>query len=412
MKTCNHSPKTCGAGICTGPLSAYLEAFCLKDEALGHSPAIRAQHRHLLEQLDLWLTNNARGLEDINEDLLECFARGAGCHRKLGARTTLRLFLGLLREAGAIGPFKFAKPPCSGEALVREYTDFLINECGLAGKTAFARAMYVGRFLSVRFGARPVCLTQLRAQEVLDFVRDNVRGLSRSHASQLAASLRSFFRFARQRDYIEIDLVASVPRIAGWKLSVLPKSLPPGGAEQTLRCCDRKSAQGMRDYAILMLLARLGLRAGEVVALRLEDIDWALAQLTVRSRKGGTWCRLPMCREVGEALACYLKDARPKCASRHVFVRVGKAPVREFSSSGAIYRITRRALERAGVDSARKGAHVFRHTLAGELLKKGASLEQIGRILRHKSPDATAIYAKVDLESLRALAMPWTGGAL
>ncbi|MCL1921574.1 MAG: site-specific integrase [Kiritimatiellaeota bacterium] len=411
MKTCNHSPKTCGAGACAGPLSAYLEAFCLKDEALGYSPVIRARHRHLLEQLNLWLESSGQGLEDINEHLVECFAQGTGCHRKEGARTTLRLFLELLREAGVIGPAQLEKPSCPVGALVREYTDFLINECGLAGKTAFIRARHVGRFLSVRFGARPVHLTQLRAQEVIDFVRDNVRGLSRSHASQLAASLRSFFRFARQRGNLNADLLASVPRVAGWKLSVLPKSLPPGGAEQALRCCERKSAQGMRDYAILMLLARLGLRAGEVVALRLEDIDWARAQLTVRSKKGGVWCRLPMCREVGEALACYLKNARPKCASRHVFVRVDKAPLKEFSCTGAIGYIVRRALDRAGVDSARKGSHVFRHTLAGELLKNGASLEQIGRILRHKGPDATAIYAKVDLESLRALAMPWIGGA-
>lgn len=168
----------------------------------------------------------------------------------------------------------------------------------------------------------------------------------------------------------------------------------------------------MRDYAVLMLLARLGLRAGEVVAMQLEDIDWMRGELAVRSEKRGGLSRLPLGRDVGAALACYLKNARPKCDSRHVFVRMGKAPPRKFANGSSISAIVRGAIMRAGVDSPRRGALVFRHTLASDLLKKGASLEQIGRILRHKSPEATAIYAKVDLAALRALAMPWMGGSL
>lgn len=414
MKTHHHSPKTCGAGVCAGPLSAYLETFRLKDQALGYKQHTCAQHRLLLGRLNLWLVRNGRRLEDIDEHLIECFVPHADHHQKAGARTTLRRFLELLREAGAIGPAKPVMPACPVEALVRDYKCFLINECGLAAGTVYVRALYASRFLSSWFGTGPVRLEQLRARDLIAFVSGSARQFPRGHVVRhLAAGMRSFLRFARLRGLVASDLAASVPRLASWKQAGgLPGQLPEGGTEQALAHCDLRRPEGMRDYAVLMLLAHLGLRAGEVAALRLEDIDWAAAQLTVRPKKGGGWSRLPLRREVGAALARYLKRARPKCASRHVFVRMGKAPFREFASSMSICIIARNALMRAGVKLPRMGAHVFRHTLARNLLKRGASLEQIGRVLRHKSMDATAIYAKVDLEGLRSVAMPWMGGAL
>ena len=387
-------------------------AFCLKDEVFGYKPCIRAHHRHLLEQFNQWLVGNGWRLEDINEALVECFMLEAAFHRRSGARPTLRRFLDMLREAGAIEPAARVEPHCPIEVLVREYMRFLARERALATQTCLCRAGHAREFLRSRFDTGPVRLSQMRAQDVIGFVRHSICAVSRAYALAKAISLRCFLRFARHRGYIESDLAASVPRVAGWKLAGLPKLLARGGVQRVLKCCDFKSAIGMRDYAILLLLARLGLRAGEVVAMRLEDIDWARAQLTVRSEKGGVWSRMPLCREVGRALARYLKHARPKCASRHVFVRIGRAPLREFSRHSAIGAIVRRALKRAGVNSPRKGAHVFRHTLASDLLQKGSSLEQIGRILRHKDPDTTAVYAKVDLMALRAVAMPWTGGDL
>ena len=160
---------------------------------------------------------------------------------------------------------------------------------------------------------------------------------------------------------------------------------------------------------ILLLLARLGLRAGEIVALQLDDVDWVNAQLTVRSKKGDGWARLPLPIDVGRALARYLK-VRPPSPYRNVFVR-GYAPYTPFVASGPISVLARKAIERADVKSARTGAHVFRHSLATEMLRRGASLDEIGRVLRHRHPDSTAIYAKVDLNALRGLALPWPGGA-
>jgi integrase len=166
---------------------------------------------------------------------------------------------------------------------------------------------------------------------------------------------------------------------------------------------------GRRDYAILLLLARLGLRAGEVVKLRLEDVDWENARITVCG-KGGKWAQLPLPADVAKAIARYLRHDRPRCACRRLFIR-DYAPIEGFSRAGSIASIVKRALGKAGVVSARKGAHLLRHSLATEMLRKGASLDEIGEVLRHRSPDTTAIYAKVDLTSLRALALPWPGGA-
>ena len=175
-----------------------------------------------------------------------------------------------------------------------------------------------------------------------------------------------------------------------------------------LDCSERNTAVGRRNYAILLLLARLGLRACEVVALNLEDIDWENARITIRA-KGGRWNQLPLPTDVGEALALYLRHARPSCPCRRVFIR-DRAPRRGFAGSQAICPVVRRAIQRAGVESARKGAHLFRHSLATSMIRQGASLDEIGELLRHRSPNTTAIYAKVDLPALRSLALPWPGG--
>jgi integrase len=189
----------------------------------------------------------------------------------------------------------------------------------------------------------------------------------------------------------------------------VPKFLPHGAVEQILKHCERRSACGMRDYAILLLLSRLGLRAGEVVSLTLDDIDWRAGQLTLHC-KGHRSAQVPLIAEVGDALAHYIQHGRPRCTTRRVFIR-DHAPRVGFANSSAICCIVERALARAGVHSARKGAHLFRHTLATQMLRHGASLGEIGQVLRHRHPDTTRIYAKVDLSALRTLAVAWPGGA-
>lgn len=224
----------------------------------------------------------------------------------------------------------------------------------------------------------------------------------------MTTAMRSFLQYARYRDYIRADLAACVPCVADWSSASIPKSLPLKHVKGVLASCNRKTAIGRRDYAILLLLARLGVRAGEVVSLELEDIDWEAGYLTVRG-KGDRSAQLPLPADVGKAIAAYLKNGRPRSKSRCVFLR-GHAPAFSFKSSQAVSTLVRHALARAGIKCPRKGAHQFRHTLATEMLRQGASLAEIGELLRHRHPQTTSIYAKVDLPSLRTLALPWPGG--
>ena len=191
-------------------------------------------------------------------------------------------------------------------------------------------------------------------------------------------------------------------------LNVQSAETPSGSGGSARDNCDQNTSLGRRNYAILLLLARLGLRAGEVVGLNLEDIDWDNALITVWA-KGKQRAQLPLPVDVGQAVAQYLHRDRPRCSSRRLFIR-DCAPLAALGYSEAITKIVRRALKKAGVESPRKGAHLLRHSLATDMLQKGASLDEIGEVLRHKSPDTTAIYAKVELDALRALALPWLGG--
>jgi integrase len=197
--------------------------------------------------------------------------------------------------------------------------------------------------------------------------------------------------------------------VASWSFSAIPKSLPSGTVQRILAQHDRTTPIGRRNYAILLLLARLGLRAGEVVALNLEDLDWDTGLIRFR-RKGGRWTQLPLPGDVGGAIVAYLRSDRPRCSSRRVFLR-HRAPVRGFAHTITVSSIVRRALIGAGIDFGRTGAHLFRHTLAVDLLRNGASLDEIGDVLGHRSPNTTALYAKVDVDSLRTIALPWPGGA-
>jgi integrase len=212
----------------------------------------------------------------------------------------------------------------------------------------------------------------------------------------------------RHQGEIPIDLAKCVLPVAMWSLSTLPKFLPAGTVQQLLDHRERETPRGKRNYAVLLLLARLGLRACEIVALELDDIDWDNGRITIHG-KSGRVAQMPLPSDIGEAIASYLRFGRPCCTCRRVFLR-HRAPVRGFAHSITVSTIVRRALIDAGIDSARKGAHLFRHTLATDLLRQEVSLDEIAELLRHQSPNTTALYAKVDLTALRALALPWPGG--
>jgi site-specific recombinase XerD len=293
--------------------------------------------------------------------------------------------------------------------LTREFEEFLHAERGLASSTVCDYSDTARDFLADRFRGQALHLERLRARDLHNFVLREIRRVSRSHGKGAVTALRSFLRFLLQRGAIHTDLVRTLPGVATWRLSHLPKSLPPEQVEQLLACCDRSTPTGKRDYAILLLLARLGLRGGEVLAMTLEDLDWERGEIVVRG-KGQRLERLPLPAKVGAALACYLREVRPARATRRVFIRM-KAPLQGLAGPSAICCIVRRALRRAGLNPELKGAHLLRHSLATNLLRRGASLGEIGQLLRHQQPTTTQIYAKVDIAALRGIALPWPGGA-
>ncbi|MBV8414023.1 MAG: tyrosine-type recombinase/integrase [Verrucomicrobia bacterium] len=369
-------------------------------------------HLRLFAKLDLWLLTRKQRLWELNEKKVDKFLKRLRakhptvCH---GAPTASRLLLTVLRDIGVVAPKREPVATTPAERLANQYRVFLKQERGLDCATIYNYSRHVDRFLAEQFGGGRINLRALSVSDIGAFVRRHAPRHGRGWAAQMVTGLRSFFRFAQLQGVVESDLAALVPSVPSWEMSGPPKHLQSEAVQRVLSACDRSTVKGKRDYAILLLLARLGLRAGEIVALQLDDIDWANGELVVRSKKGDGWARLPLPMDVGRALERYLM-VRPPSPYRNVFVR-GYAPYTPFVASGPVSVLVRKAIERAGVKSVRTGAHIFRHSLATEMLRRGASLAEIGRVLRHRDPDSTAIYARVDLEALRELALPWPGGA-
>src|SRR5260370_30504952 len=281
----------------------------------------------------------------------------------------LSRFLAWLGQTGVVEQQREPATKGPRQNVTHQFQHYLLQERRLSKATLQNYVPFIDQFLSERFRNKRLNLSTLRATDVTGFVQREAHRLSPGRAKLLVKAVRSFFRYLRHRGEIPLDLAGCVPTVPNWSRSTLPKFLPPGTVQRVLKRCDRQAPLGRRNYAILLLLARLGLRGGEVVALNLEDIDWETSQMTVHG-KGGRSTPMPLPADVGEAVAAYLRNGRPRSSSRRVFIRA-KAPLGGFASSVAISLIVMRALERAGVESARQGADLFRHTLACDLLRQG-----------------------------------------
>jgi site-specific recombinase XerD len=387
-----------------GPLAPHLDSYLRRIGQEGFLPSSVPMQMYAIARFSNWLQTVQLDLHQVDEAAVERFLQRDPSLAHSNESAPLRRFLALLREIGLTA----ARAPESRnrqQRFIDEYQRYLRQERGLAETSLSNYVSFAEQFLSSRFGDSDMDFPELTATDVTKFVQDRAHQLSPGRAKLLVTALRSFLRYLRHQGEISVDLAECVPPVAVWSLSTVPKFLPAGAVQRVLDHCERKTPDGKRNYAVLLLLARLGLRACEIVAMSLDDIDWDNGRLTIRC-KGGRWAQLPLPSDVGEAIAIYLCSGRPRSLCRHVFLR-HRAPIHGFAH---IYTIARRALIRAGIDSARKGSHLFRHTLATELLRQGASLEEIGELLRHRSPNTTAVYAKVDLTALRTLALAWPGG--
>jgi site-specific recombinase XerD len=324
-------------------------------------------------------------------------------------RQALKLLLLLLREQGISSPG--SSSITAVDRMCAEFAQHLRCNHALAVATVDTYTRVARQFLTWRFGKAEIYLHDLLPIDSIAFVQLESRRMAPSAVKGAANALRSLLRFAEFRGEVRPGLSAGVPSVATWTTTPpIPKAIAAAHAQRAIDSCDRLTAIGQRDRAVLLLLARLGLRACEIIRLTLDDIDWDQAQLRIRG-KGGRQSLLPLPVDVGIAIATYLQQGRLPCDDRHIFLR-SMAPIRALlDGSDGIGSIVNYALARAEVDAPHRGSHQFRHALAAHMLRQGASLPEIGQVLRHRSPQTTSIYAKVDLESLRTLAMAWPGSA-
>ena len=394
--------------VCIGSIAAHIDKFaeCLAGEGYV-SQTVKAKYA-LVADLSHWLKQRGVPLAKLDEARLKQFHAHRRGSRRRGDVSTGHQLLELLRRLGVVPAAPQKVDQTALGRLTRDYERFLSSERGLAPATLISYLPIVRRFLTAHFGNKALRLQDLQPQDLHRFILRQVPSGSRTYSKLMVTALRSFLRFLCQRGSIKTDLASALFGVAHWRLSHLPKSLPPDQVERLLRCCDHSTASGQRDYAILLLLARLGLRGGEVLAMTLDDLDWERGEILVRG-KGQRLERLPLPEDVGTALVHYLCRVRPTCSTRKVFIRL-KAPRRGLRQT-SICCVVRRALQRAGLNPDFKGAHLLRHSLATKMLRRGASLGEIGQLLRHRQPTTTQIYAKVDIKALRGIALPWMGGA-
>jgi site-specific recombinase XerD len=392
-----------------GPLAPFAAGFAAELERVGYTRNAAALQLLLMAQLSDWLERERLTAAALTPGRVEAFAAarraaGQGTYRSAKALAPLLVYL---RRLGVVPAVADAEVTAVGVLLAR-YRVFLTVERGLTAGTIRGYVDAVRPFLEGRLDAAgELELRELTAADVLGFVLAACPGRRRGSAKLIVTALRSLLGFLHVAGLAARPLASAVPSVAGWRLAGLPRALEPGQAGRLLASCDREAPAGLRDFAILTLLVRLGLRRGEVAGLALDDIDWRAGELIVHG-KGSRSERLPLPADVGEAIAAYLHRARPcSVEGRPVFVRI-KAPHRALTPGG-VTQVVVAAAHRAGLPPIT--AHRLRHTAATELLRAGAPLVEIGQLLRHRSELTTAIYAKVDRDRLRELARPWPEGA-
>jgi site-specific recombinase XerD len=395
-----------------GPLGAHIDSFARILEVQGYKRSTAKYKITIVADFSRWLDQQGFSVTDLDEITLNKFLLYRGRRRSIFKiePPTLRDLLKHLRKTGVVPDAVRVDDDSKLKRIECGFAKYLAKERGLEHRTIDSYLPIARKFLSDQFGTGPIVLNDLHPSDIVRFILRCTETVGSKSAQRIVCSLRSFFRFLYQQGETAIDLSPSALTVANRRLSELPKFLEPEQVERLLQSCNQDTLIGQRDYVILLLLARLGLRAGDVVHMMLDDIDWEVGELIVCG-KSDRQQRLPLAQDVGEALVKYLCDGRPPCSSRRVFIRI-KAPHKGFSSSVAICNIVRRALRRAKLNPAFKGSHLLRHSLATQMLRGGASLAEIGEILRHQKLDTTQIYAKVDLAALSALAQPWPGGEI
>lgn len=387
-----------------GPFGRQIEEFIEGLRSRGYAANSIREKRLILAEMSRWSLRHRATAFD--EGQLRGFLSDRRRRYRTvgGVRATGLQVIEFLRSRGDVGPAFPAAARGPAGRIESEFTTYLREERGVGEATISVYLRLVHPFVIKHCDDRPRGLARLDAARVIRFVLRHCGKVSPASAKLRVTALRSFLRFAYVRGATNLDLGLAVPTVPNWRLATLPRFIPAEQVRRLIRSCDRHTPGGRRDRAILLLLARLGLRAGEVTHLRLEDIDWDAGELIVHG-KGQRQDRLPLPPDVGRAVADYVRRDRPRCTSRAVFIR-RQAPLCGLGSTG-VSHVVERAIRRLGLQAPSHGAHLLRHSLATDLLRRGSSLLEIAQLLRHRSPETTMLYAKVDFDALRRVALPW-----
>lgn len=388
-----------------GRMHAHVEGFQARLLELGYTPGTVRDMLKTVGRLGRWMASTDVEPSQLDEASIDAFraALRAGGTRRVPGRRAFRPLLDYLTDQGVVPIEVVASTPV--EELLTDYRAWLIVERGLAAATVLRYEKLARRFLNERAAEDGSgFVADLTAAHVTAFLLHESARVSVGAAKGRVAELRSLLRFVYLEGMTPVALATAVPPVAGWHETRVPAGVAAADVTRLLDSCDRTAAVGIRDFAMLVVVARLGLRSAEVAGLELDDVDWRAGEIAVRG-KGRRSDRLPLPGDVGEALSAYVCQARPATSIRKVFL-THKAPRRAIRPD-LVSDATRRACDRAGVP--RVGAHRLRHALATDLLQRGATLVEVSQVLRHRDLATTAVYAKVDLATLRGLAQPWPG---
>ena len=393
-------------------LAPWVAEFTRHLSETGHTLLTVNSYKRLSCHFGHWLALVKIAVTDIDEGVIDRFARHrCGCPG--GRREThvsgnyvrrVRQFIEFLRERGIVRREIASMVPVPVlDRRVVQFQDWLRQHRGIAESTIDQRGRLIMRLLPT-LGNRP---RRWNAHLVREAVIAEAKLISRGHAKLMTTALRAYLRFLSAHGLCRAGLEHAVPTIPEWRLSTLPRYIDASAVDRLIATCDLTTPTGLRDRAILLLLARLGLRAGDIISLRLDDIDWRQATVSVRG-KGRRETRLPLPQDAGDAVLAYLQRARPRVEGDQVFYALN-APIRPLTSRSVVAYIVRSAIRKAGIDAPIKGAHLLRHSAATAMLRGGATLDMVGAVLRHRSPDMTAHYAKVNVTMLQQIAQPWPG---
>lgn len=396
-------------GVRREPFPGYLRGFGEVLLAAGHTLGSVSQYLRAAAHFGCWLETCGQGVDGLDlaklqrfgEHLRSCRCPGRRRSRSSSAIGRVLRFIEYLKTTGVLVPDLAEATAGDAPPVLLRFRDWMRQQRGATDATVEGYGLYVTALFEA-LGDDPAVYT---AHALRRFILNRSKTYATGTTKKLITATRMFLRFCVAEGLCTPFLDAAIPTVANWRLAPLPGYLQAAEIERIVQACDVKTKAGVRDRAILLLLARFGLRAGDIVRMCVSDIDWADASLRLMG-KGRREVRLPLPQDVGDAILVYLERGRPAFDSDRLFL-CSTAPFRPFSSRLAISSLVHRAVSRAGVLSPSSGVRVLRHSAATAMLREGASLQDVGKILRHRSPETTALYAKVDVIRLRRIAQPW-----